>query len=62
VDHRQLDSTDGGEDEAAATAYLKDNKTDLGVQSSIDDLVAAYVKDSLELHGGVDLGESRTLA
>jgi hypothetical protein len=47
---------DEGEDEAAAAAYLKDNKTVLGVQSSIDDLVAAYVKDSLELR------ESRTVA
>jgi hypothetical protein len=47
---------DEGEDGAAAAAYLKENKTVLGVQSSIDDLVAAYVKDSLEL------AESRTVA
>lgn len=53
---------DGDEDEAAAAVYLEDNKTVLDVQLSIDDLVAAYVEDSLEPHSGVDLGESKTVA
>jgi hypothetical protein len=53
---------DEDEDEAVAAAYLNDNKTVLCVQSSTDDLVAAYVKNSLELHSGVGLGESRTVA
>jgi hypothetical protein len=33
--------------------YLEDNKTVLGVQSSIDDLFGAYVMDPLELHSHV---------